>query len=189
MSRLTTTSGMSVTFNFFLNNCADFSKNVLNFYFPHAVHKNYIADVGLTTPKQTARSLTKYGKKHPELELTAYVIPQVPGSLKRSTRVNGVVEALVKSKRYLVPLAILHPEFTGGLIVVYLSNGRYDPPKNVPPFMIVAAGDVVAGDETATKTTDASPVQVIALEDIPAGYSSSEALPAGSSLTALSEFR
>jgi len=175
-------------FNFFLNNCADFSKNVLNFYFPHAVHKNYIADVGLTTPKQAARSLTKYGKKHPELELTAYVIPQVPGSLKRSTRVNGVVEALVKSKRYLVPLAILHPEFTGGLIVVYLSNGRYDPPKNVPPFMIVAAGDVVAGDETATKTTDASPVQVIALEDIPAGYSSSEALPAGSSsLTALSE--
>ena len=193
-------------FNFFLNNCADFSKNVLNFYFPHAVHKNYISDVGLTTPKQAARSFTKYGKKHPEMKLTAYVIPQVPGSLKRSTRVNGVVEALVKSKRYLVPLAILHPEFTGGLIVVYLSNGRFDPPKNVPPFQIVAAADVVVKDETTgdlaethrvggfdelfPKMTDGSPTQVIGLEDIPAGNSTSETLPVrSSSLTALSEMR
>ena len=193
-------------FNFFLNNCADFSKNVLNFYFPHAVHKNYISDVGLTTPKQAARSFTKYGKKHPEMKLAAYVIPQVPGSLKRSTRVNGVVEALVKSKRYLVPLAILHPEFTGGLIVVYLSNGRFDPPKNVPPFQIVAAADVVVKDETTgnlaeagrvggfdelfPKMTDGSPTQVIGLEEIPAGNSTSETLPVqSSSLTALSEMR
>jgi hypothetical protein len=133
-------------FNFFLNNCADFSKNILNFYFPHAIHKNYISDVGLTTPKQDARSLTKYGKKHPEIEVKAYVIPQVPG-LKRSTPVNGVVEALVKSKRYVVPLAILHPEFTGGLVVVYLSNGRFNQPKNVQPFKIAAAGDNDATDE------------------------------------------
>jgi hypothetical protein len=185
-------------FNFFLNNCADFSKNVLNFYFPHAVHKNYIADVGLTTPKQAARSLMKYGKKHPELELTAYVIPQVPGSLKRSTHVNGVVEALVKSKRYVVPLAILHPEFTGGLVVVYLSNGRFDPSKNALPFKIAAADDVT-GDETsslvresrvAPNTTDASPTQAVGREDIPSGNSSSETLPAGNaSLTASSELR
>ena len=189
-------------FNFFLNNCADFSKNVLNFYFPHAVHKNYISDVGLTTPKQDARSLTKYGKKHPEMELTVYVIPQVPGSLKRSKPVDGVVEALVKSKRYVVPLAILHPEFTGGLIVVYLSNGRFDTPKDVPVFRIVAAEDVAGRDETgdlaeggavsgldelAPKTVDASPAQVIALEDIPEGNSSIETLPAGnSSLISLS---
>ncbi len=192
-------------FNFFLNNCADFSKNVLNFYFPHAVHKNYVSDVGLTTPKQDARSLMKYGKKHPEMELTAYVIPQVPGSLKRSTHVNGVVEALVKSKRYLVPLAILHPEFTGGLVVVYLSNGRFNLPKNAPPFKIVAAGDVTGRDETgdlaregvvagidemAPKVTDAAPGQVIALETIPSGDTSSQILPAGSySLTSLSEIR
>jgi len=189
-------------FNFFLNNCADFSKNVLNFYFPHAIHKNYISDVGLTTPKQDARALTKYGKKHPEMELTAYVIPQVPGSLKRSRPVDGVVEALVKSKRYVVPLAILHPEFTGGLIVVYLSNGRFHPPKDVPVFRIAAAEDVAERDETgdlagvgavsgldemASKTIDASPAQVIALEDIPEGNSSIETLPAGnSSLISLS---
>jgi hypothetical protein len=191
-------------FNFFLNNCADFSKNVLNFYFPHAVHKNYIADVGLTTPKQDARSLTKYGKKHPELELSEYVIPQVPGSLKRSTHVDGVVEALVKTKRYLVPLAILHPEFTGGLVVVYLSNGRFNPSKNARTFKIVTAGDVVGRDETGdllgegaggrldgtSPAVDASPAQVIALEDIPGANGSSETLPAGSSsLISLSEVR
>ncbi len=177
-------------FNFFLNNCADFSKNVLNFYFPHAVHKNYISDVGLTTPKQDARALTKYGKKHPELELTAYVIPQVPGSLKRSTPVKGVVEALVKSKRYVVPLAVLHPEFTGGLVLVYLSNGRFNPSKNASPFKIVFAGDDVGRDETAPETIDAVPAQVVAFEDIPGRNSFSETLPAGSApLTALSEIR
>jgi len=183
-------------FNFFLNNCADFSKNVLNFYFPHAVHKNYISDVGLTTPKQDARSLTKYGKKHPELELTAYVIPQVPGSLKRSTSVNGVVEALVKSKRYVVPLAILHPEFTGGLLVVYLSNGRFNPSKNAQPFKIEAADDNATRDETgdlvdgnavaglemtAPKMPDALPTQLMTSDTGLVEIAYPEALPAGSS--------
>jgi hypothetical protein len=180
-------------FNFFLNNCADFSKSVLNFYFPHAVHKNYISDVGLTTPKQDARSLTKYGKKHPELELTAYVIPQVPG-LKRSTHVNGVVEALVKSKRYVVPLAILHPEFTGGLVMVYLSNGRFNPSKNALPFKIVAASDHAVNNQTgelagemagleitAPKMTDTLPLLFTSPDAEPAGSASSHTLPAGES--------
>lgn len=191
-------------FNFFFHNCADFSKNVLNFYFPHAVHRNYIADVGLTTPKQAARSLTKYGKKHPELELTAYVIPQVPGSLKRSTHVNGVVEALVKSKRYVVPLAILHPEFTGGLLVVYLSNGRFNPSKNALPFKITAVdddpardgtGDLIGGNAVAglelpdPKITDTLPAQFTTPET-GSGIAYPEALPVGSSsLTGLLEIR
>ena len=178
-------------FNFFLNNCADFSKNVLNFYFPHAVHKNYISDVGLTTPKQDARSLTKYGKKHPGLELTAYVIPQVPG-LRRSTPVNGVVEALVKSKRYVVPLAILHPEFTGGLLMVYLSNGRFNPSKDAQPFKIVAASDNAADNETGEftgemagleitgpKMTNTLPLLFIAPSAEPAGSASSQTLSVG----------
>jgi hypothetical protein len=182
-------------FNFFVNNCADFSKNVLNFYFPHAVHKNYISDVGLTTPKQDARSLMKYGKKHPELELTTYVIPQVLG-LKRSTPVSGVVEALVKSKRYVVPLAILHPEFTGGLLVVYLSNGRFNPSKNALLFKIVAASDdaadyetgelarenIVAGLEmTDPKMSDTLPAQLAAPEAVPAGSASFQILSTGES--------
>ncbi len=67
-------------FNFFLNNCADFSKNVLNFYFPHAVHKNYICRRRIDDSEAGARSLTKYGKKHPEME--THGVCDSPGSGK-----------------------------------------------------------------------------------------------------------
>src|SRR5215472_3672856 len=30
-------------------NCADFARGVLNFYHPHSVHRNFIADLGITT--------------------------------------------------------------------------------------------------------------------------------------------
>jgi hypothetical protein len=112
-------------FNLFFNNCANFSEGVINFYYPHAVHRSFIADAGLMTPKQAARSLTKYSKNHPDVDLRTFVIPQVPGSIRRSTPVDGVVESLVKSKKYVLPLALLHPIVTGTLVVAYLGDGRF----------------------------------------------------------------
>nr|WP_255551413.1 hypothetical protein [Granulicella sp. dw_53] len=123
-------------FNLLFHNCADFSRVVLDTYLPHAIHRNFIADVGLMTPKQVARSLVKYGKAHPELEMNAFVIPQVPGTVARSHGVDGVAESLVKSKRYLLPLAVLSPEFTGGVVVAYLAEGRMRLPKNAAMFEI-----------------------------------------------------
>ena len=117
-------------FNLLARNCADFAKKVINFYEPKAVHRSLMADVGITTPKQLAKSLTKFSSHHPELELATFVIPQVPGSMGRSTPVHGVVESLLKSKKYLVPLAVLHPIVTGGLAVAYVGGGRFDPAKN-----------------------------------------------------------
>ena len=78
------------------------------------------------TPKQVARSLVSYGKKHPELDMTAFVIPQVPGSMPRSHPVDGVAESLVESKKYLLPMIFLAPEVTGGVVVAYLVDGRYE---------------------------------------------------------------
>jgi hypothetical protein len=72
-------------FNLLFHNCADFSRVVLDIYLPHAIHRNFIADVGLMTPKQVARSLVSYGKKNPELNMSAFVIPQVPGSIPAAT--------------------------------------------------------------------------------------------------------
>ncbi|MGC1363142.1 MAG: hypothetical protein WA419_08100 [Silvibacterium sp.] len=112
-------------FNLLFNNCANFAESVLNFYFPHSIHRNFIGDAGLMTPKQTARSLEKYAKGHPDLEFTTFVIPQVPGTISRSNPAHGVIESLVKTKKYLVPLAVLHPEIAGGLLVVYLSDGPF----------------------------------------------------------------
>ena len=70
------------------------------------------------TPKQAAKCLVRYGQKHPNLQFSIFVIPQVPGTMPRSTAVRRRLESIVKSKRYvlpLAPLAVLHPVVGGGL--------------------------------------------------------------------------
>lgn len=114
-------------FNLLFNNCANFAEKLLNFYYPHSVHRNFISDVGVMTPKQVAHSLTKYAKRHSDLEFTTFVIPQVPGTIRRSTPVHGILEALLETKKYALPLAILHPEIAGGLLAVYFGDGRFHP--------------------------------------------------------------
>ncbi len=123
-------------FNLLFHNCADFSKAVLQIYFPHAIHRNWIADFGLTTPKQVAKSLVRYGRDNPEIHLTAFTILQVPGSMPRSHPVDGVAESLVRSKKYIVPLVVLAPEFAGGVAVGYLVRGRLTLPRDAPVFQI-----------------------------------------------------
>ncbi len=150
-------------FNLFFHNCADFSRNVLNLYLPGAIHRNFIADLGLTTPKQVARSLLKYDKEHSEVEVSAFVIPQVPGSVRRSHPVDGVVESLIKSKKYLLPMAVLTPELTAGAIVAYLARGRMELPKDATVFNVddeVTTSEpaaAVSSDESRTPLTDGPP--------------------------------
>jgi hypothetical protein len=121
-------------FNLFFNNCANFSEKVLNFYYPHSIHRNFIADAGMMTPKQAAKSLVKYSRRHPEMEMRTFVIEQVPGTIPRSTPVDGVVESLVKSKKYVLPLAALHPIVAGTLVVAYLGDGRFHPDRHAAVY-------------------------------------------------------
>jgi len=123
-------------FNIFAHNCADFSRAVLNIYLPDAIHRSVVADLGMTSPKQVARSLVQYSNKHPELEMYAFVVPQVPGTIKRSKPVKGVAESLMKKKRYVIPMTILTPELTGGLVVAYLTKGRMELPKSALVFNV-----------------------------------------------------
>ena len=129
-------------FNLLFHNCADFSGVVLDIYLPHAIHRNFLADAGVMTPKQFVRDLVKHGKKNPSLNMSAFVIPQIPGSIPRSHPVEGVAESLVKSKKYLLPMVVLAPEVTGGIVVAYLVEGRLKLPKSPPIFEI--------GDEETT---------------------------------------
>jgi hypothetical protein len=110
-------------------NCADFAKQIINFYYPRALHRSVIADVGITTPKQMAKMMVKYSSHHPRLEFSRYVIPQVPGTQARSSAVHGVVESFLKSKKYIVPSAIVSPVFAGCVVAVYVGTGagRLDP--------------------------------------------------------------
>jgi hypothetical protein len=121
-------------FNLLYRNCADFARSIFNFYYPHSMRRNFIADTGITTPKQDARSLVKYCRHHRDLEFTTFVIPQIPGTIHRSGRIDGVVEAFIKSKKYVMPLAVFHPFLAGGLIAVYVTDGRFKPDKNAAIF-------------------------------------------------------
>jgi len=118
-------------FNLLFHNCADFARSVINAYYPKAVHRSFVADAGITTPKQVARSMVEFSDRHPELQFSAFVIPQVPGTNSRSTAVHGVCESLLKSKKYVVPLAILHPLLAGGMFAAYVTGGRFNPAAHV----------------------------------------------------------
>lgn len=114
-------------FNLLFRNCADFAKDVLNAYYPGAIHANRIADFGMTTPKQVARSLVAYGASHPEAALAAFAVPQIPGSRPLTHAPKGVMEVLITSKKYLLPLALMPAWIPAGLAGGYLAAGRFDP--------------------------------------------------------------
>jgi len=87
-------------------NCADFTKRVINSYFPHATHADYINDFGMTSPKAIARSFTRYALRHPDTEFRVLHIAQVPGTIKRSTECRAGTEQLYRSKKLLLPMLI-----------------------------------------------------------------------------------
>lgn len=117
-------------------NCADFAKDVVNFYYPKALHRSVVADVGMTTPKQMAKTLVKFSVRHPDLQFSRFVIPQVPGSEARSTAVHGVVESFLKSKKYSVPSAVASPIFAGCVVAIYVGTGagRFNPAHDALVF-------------------------------------------------------
>jgi len=121
-------------FNIVFHNCADFVRQAVDLYYPHAIHRNLIVDAGIMTPKQAAKSLMNYCKRHPDLQLSIFVIPQVPGTVPRSSAVRGVLESLVKSKRYAVPLvsvAVLYPAVGGALALDWLEGGSHFDPRKI----------------------------------------------------------
>ena len=140
-------------FNLFFNNCANFAESILNFYYPHAVRRNFIADTGLMTPKQAAKSMVHYSRHHSDLKFTTFVIPQVDGTIHRSDPVDGVIESLLKSKKYVVPIAALHPIIAGGLAVAYLGDGRFHPDPKAQvfdPALEMEPGENGANEQSAS---------------------------------------
>jgi hypothetical protein len=125
-------------FHLVSNNCADFAKSVLNFYYPRSLHRSLVADVGITTPKQLAKLLTRFSDRHPEIHSSRLIISQVPGSMPRSSTVHGVVESFFKSKKYLVPSLVVSPIFAGCVAAVYIGTGagRFEPARNAMVFVL-----------------------------------------------------
>jgi len=118
------------TYKLVTSNCADFVRDVVNFYYPKATTRSLFADLDVATPKHVAKSLVSYAHHHSDIAFSAFVIPQIPGSIKRSTPIHGIVDSVFKAKKYEIPLLVFHPIVGGGLAVAYVISGRFNPSQN-----------------------------------------------------------
>jgi len=105
-------------------NCADFSRAILNFYFPRTFLRSIVPDAGITTPMQVTYKLVRYAHQHPETQLTVFEIPQVPGYRGPSRANKSIANSLVGCG-YVVPLVFINPFIAGGVMADYLAWGRY----------------------------------------------------------------
>ena len=85
-----------------------------------------------------AKMLIKYSARHSGVHFSRTVIAQVPGSMSRSTAVHGVVESFFKSKKYIVPSAVVSPIFAGCVAGMYLTTGagHFEPARNASIWVV-----------------------------------------------------
>jgi hypothetical protein len=114
-------------FNGMTRNCADFTRRVLNTYYPGAVKPDYLNDFFMTSPKAVARSLTHYAEKHPESDFRVLHFSQVPGTIKRSSECRSGTEQLYHSKKLVIPLAAFAWQGVPALTASYLITGHFNP--------------------------------------------------------------
>ena len=138
-------------FNLLFRNCADFARDLIHqHYYPNALRNNLIGDLGFTTPKQVAKMFVRFATRHPELALQAFLVPQVPGNRAHSDRARGVLESLLRMKRYSIPLTLVEPWLSVGIAAGYVTTGRFDPqrqPLSVPsPIEIEQRAQAAAVD-------------------------------------------
>ena len=107
-------------------NCADFAEDLLRLALPRELLKrNVLADFDMTTPKTLSRELDTYGRAHPELHMTVYEVPQLPGSLPRSRPIRGAAQSLLTNRLYLSTLLVVQPEIILADLIVYEKLGKW----------------------------------------------------------------
>lgn len=114
-------------FNGAFRNCADFTKRVMNTYFPHSTRRDAVNDFFLTSPKAVARSFTRYAKENPDLDLRVLHFAQVPGTIKRSEECRSGTEQLYHSKKLVVPLGVLAWQAVPAVTASYILTARFNP--------------------------------------------------------------
>ncbi len=139
------------SYNAVMRNCADFVREVINFYYPKAISRGFITDLEVTTPKHAAKSLIKYSRHNPDLEFTRVVFPQVPGTMRRSRPIRGVLESVFRAKKYVLPFAAFHPIIAGAVMSVYIFGDRFNPAKDAMVFNVNGDPESpLPGDERET---------------------------------------
>lgn len=113
-------------YNGISNNCAVFTRSLINAIFPHAVHRDFPNDLGMMAPKAAARSFTHWALKRPELGFYSMHFAQQPGDLPRSGLAQSGTETAIHMKKYLIPAALIGDhEVAGSFFVAYFLTGRF----------------------------------------------------------------
>ena len=84
------------------------------------------------------------------LEMTEIIIPQIPGSIQRSHTPRGVVESLLKTKKYALTIAVLEPYFLAGIAATYLTTGRFLLSNHAPSIPVMDQEQAFVRDESST---------------------------------------
>ncbi len=137
-------------FQLLFNNCSDFSRWVLNQYFPRTFRRSVFPDAGMTTPKQITHKLEIYAKKHPEIQLQIFEIPQVPGNRHASHSNKNISESLITTA-YAVPITIVNPYLAGCLLADYILRSHY--------HLIPKDPEELEPEDLSTLTSPAAPAE------------------------------
>ena len=116
-------------FNGITRNCADFTKRVINTYFPNAAKADYLNDFGMTSPKAVARTFTHYALRHPESQLRVMHFAQVPGTIKRSRTVRSGTEQIFHSGKLAIPSTLLLHYTLPVVATSYFMTARFNADK------------------------------------------------------------
>ena len=150
-------------FNGITRNCADFTRHIINTYFPHAVRPDYINDFGMTSPKAVARTFTRYAHRHPESNFRVLHFPQVPGTIKRSSEVRSGTEQLYRSKKLLFPMILFADHELPFVAASYLLTARFSPEREFEKHPATELGvkysDVLA--EPAAVSATSEPAELV----------------------------
>jgi len=160
-------------FNGMTRNCADFTKNVIDTYFPHSAHRDVINDFGMTSPKAVARTFSHYAQNHPESNFRVLHFSQLPGTIKRSTEPHSGTEQLYHSKKLLIPMVIFADHELPVVAAAYLITGRFNPQREfeehatVEPVQLNASAPSPNADSNRSGSDAAlAPVEVHDREEV-----------------------
>ena len=159
-------------FNGMTRNCADFTKNVIDAYFPHSAHRDVINDFGMTSPKAVARTFSHYAQNHPESNFRVLHFSQLPGTIKRSTEPRSGTEQLFRSKKLLIPMVVFADHELPVVAAAYLITGRFNPQREfeqhatLEPAQLNDSTRLQKTDHAANRSGALDPVEVQEREEV-----------------------
>ena len=108
------------------HNCSDFTRGLVDAIFPHSVHRDFLNDLAMMSPKAAAHSFTRWAVKRPELGFYTMHFAQQPGDMPRSGLARSGTEDGFHMKKYLIPAALIGDhEVAGSFFVAYYCTGRF----------------------------------------------------------------